>query len=948
MSKERNGSEKWHAMDVEEVLSKLNASKNGLSEQDVADRQKKYGLNKIEIKEKYKILKMFVFQFTDFLVVLLIISGIISFYMGYGDYVAHGDIKEIIDAIAIFSIVLINGLIGFVQDYRSNKALEKLKEYFEQEVLTVRGGSHMKINSSELVPGDIILLENGNKVPADCRIVESHMFKCDEAILTGESRPIKKREAPVSKKAKLYERINILFMGTSATYGRATAVVVNTGMNTEMGRIAQLTQVKKELTPLQKSLDRLGKVLGTIILVICGIVMIVDISILGIENWIESFKTAIALAISAVPEGLPAAIIITYAIGVSRMAKKRTIVSHLPAVETLGSVDYICSDKTGTLTKNEMTVTQIWTSEGLTEVSGTGYIPEGQFIRNERYVKPNKDPTLDLLMEVIYNCNNAELLKDGPRLDIKGDPTEAAMVVAAEKWGLSPDLKLPRIYEFFFDSERKRMTTINEKDGKYYAYVKGSPPTILKRCTKIMINGEIQELSELNIATVNNANVQMSSQALRVLGVAYREVNKDFDREDDIEIENNLVFLGLTGMIDPPREEVRDAIRECRKAGITTIMVTGDQRETAIAIAKETEIILSDDDLIIGGRQLEKMSKYELQDKIRDTRVFYRMSADDKYRVVKNLQDQDHTVAVTGDGVNDAPALKKADIGVAMGITGTDVSKEVADMVITDDAFHTIVSAIEEGRNIFENMKKFIRYLLACNFDEIFTTLLITSLFGVLPFLPLQILFLNLLTDALPALALSFDPYDPALMEQDPKSKAKSFVKDMYGFAVVAGVAAFCVSIVVFLTSYLLVGPMIFSGPNAEQNILAYAQMMTFTETLVFELMFVFIARNDNRTKFIESRPFKNTFLLWSIAISWIILFAIIYIPGLQGIFCNFSDYYMITLRDWGILFGYIMASQIIIEFWRAYIIDKNGLKELKEYKKWAQRQFHKHDYLKY
>ncbi|MHA1339667.1 MAG: cation-translocating P-type ATPase [Promethearchaeota archaeon] len=937
----------WHTLEVDEIYAMLDSSKNGLNDEQVEEKLRVYGPNKIEIKERFKILKMILEQFTGFLVVLLIVSGFISLWMGWKSFKSTGDIEEIIDAIAIFAIVIINGIIGFVQDFRSSKALEKLKEYFEQEVLVVRGGQEKKVFSSQLVPGDIILLDNGDKVPADCRIIESNLLKVDEAPLTGESTPVKKIDSVISKKnIELAEKKNMLFMGTSIVYGRCIAIVVATGMDTEMGEIAALTQVKKEMTPLQKSLDKLGKVLGGIILVICGIVMIVDISLMGIEYWVESFEMAVALAISAVPEGLPAAIIITYAIGVSRMAKKKAIISRLPAVETLGSVNYICSDKTGTITRNEMTVKKIWTIDGMVEVGGAGYIAEGKFIRNNRYVKPKEDAVLSKLMDVIYNCNNADVLKEHGKLTVIGDPTEASLVVAAEKAGYSKKDKLKRIFEFFFDSERKRMTTINEKEGKYWALMKGSPLIVLERCTKIQLADQIDDMNNEYKNKIIQANILMASKALRVLGVSYKEVPKDFDREDDISVENDMIFLGLVGMIDPPREGVASAIHECKHAGITTIMITGDQKETALAVAEEVGIFDKDRDEVMGGTEIKEIKEFDLAERIPKIKVFYRMSAMDKLKVVDNLQKLGNVTAVTGDGVNDAPALQKADIGVAMGITGTDVSKEVADMVITDDAFTTIVNAVEEGRNIFENMKKFIRYLLSCNFDEIFTTLTISIIFDKLAFLPLQILLINLTTDALPALALSFDPYDPKLMQMPPRSRKGSFVKDMYRFAFIAGVVAYLDSIITFSTCYTIFGPMIFNGPDAQINILAYAQMMNFIGSLSFELFFVFVARCDNKTKTIKSKPLKNTFLIYSVLISWSLLFMVILIPSLQDIFCGFTTYYLISLRDWVFLLSVILGSIIIFDFFRSYFIDKKELKELREYKKWAEDIFHKHQHI--
>ncbi|MCG3221746.1 MAG: cation-translocating P-type ATPase, partial [Candidatus Heimdallarchaeota archaeon] len=889
-----------------------------------------YGPNKITITERFKVLKMIFEQFTSFLVLLLIVAGIISLGIGLNNLYKHGHGEEIIDAIAIFAIVIINAIIGFVQDFRSNQALAKLKEYFEQDVVVIREGKESIIHASDLVPGDVVSLEVGDKIPADCRLIIVNNFKIDEAPLTGESTSITKKLDVVAKEARIHDRKNMIYSGTTCVYGRGRAIVTSTGMKTEMGKIAELTQVKEELTPLQKALDKLGKVLGIVILVICAVVMVVD-TLLG-ESLLESFETAVALAISAVPEGLPAAIVITLAIGVSRMAKKKTIVSKLPAVETLGSVDYICSDKTGTLTRNEMTVKEIWTMDGKTEIGGSGYLLEGEFKRDGKKIDPQKDPILNRLLNVSYNCNNAGILRNEEKIDIKGDPTEAALVVVAEKAGFTKKNLNERDHEIFFDSDRKRMTMINIENSKKIANTKGSPPVVLTRCNTAMIDGKTVKITKELEKQILDANLEMSKKALRVLAIAYRELPDNYNKEKVEEIEDNLIFVGLTGMIDPARPEVKDAIDECRQAGITTVMITGDQEATAIAVAEEIGIIESKEDLIVNGNDFALMSDEELEEKITKIKVYSRMSPKDKFRVVEMLQTKDHIVACTGDGVNDAPAIRKADIGVAMGITGTDVTKEVADMVITDDSFSTIVSAVEEGRNIFENMKKFIRYLLSCNFDEIFAVLIIYSAFGVLAFLPLQILFLNLLTDALPALSLSFDPYDPELMQRPPRGKKSSFVRDMYVFAAIAGTVALIASVSIFLVGLKGHGPDIpvfgewadakgLVGTERDDfiydNVVAYSQMLAFVATLSFELWFVFIARNNNETSFLSSKPFKNKYLLGAVILSWALLLMVIYIPPLQMIFSGFDGYYIMNGRDWGYILGFTIGLCILVEIAR-------------------------------
>ena len=537
------------------------------------------------------------------------------------------------------------------------------------------------------------------------------------------------------------------------------------------------------------------------------------------------------------------------------------------------------------------------------------------------------------LLDAVYHCNNAGVLRNGDKIDIKGDPTEAALIVVAEKAGYTKkDLK-EREHEIFFDSDRKRMTTINLIDGKKLAYMKGSPPIVLTRCNSAMIDGKTTKITKEVEKQIMDANLAMSKNALRVLAVAYKEISNNYDKEKPDEIEDNMVFVGLTGMIDPARPEVKDSLEECETAGITTVMITGDQEATAVAVAKEIGIIKTDEDLVINGDDFSLMPDEELIEKIEKIKVYSRMNPKDKYRVVETLQEKDHIVACTGDGVNDAPAIKKADIGVAMGITGTDVTKEVSDMVITDDAFNTIVTAVEQGRNIFENMKKFIRYLLSCNFDEIFAVLIIYALFRELPFLPLQILFLNLLTDALPALALSFDPYDPELMKRPPRGKQSSFVRDMYAFAAIAGVVALIASLSIFLVCFLGIGDQVITNWAATNGLtlspeqfheakVAYAQLLAFTATLSFELWFVFIARNDNDTSFLKSKPLKNNFLNGAVILSWILLLGVVFIPPLQSVFTGFKaenglGYYLMTGTDWGLILGFTVGLCILVEIAR-------------------------------
>ncbi|MHA1186300.1 MAG: cation-translocating P-type ATPase, partial [Candidatus Heimdallarchaeota archaeon] len=732
--------EAYHAMDTAEVVRLIEANpQRGLTDQEVQYRTEKYGANVLVEKGKTHPIVLFFSQFVDVLIGLLFIAAIVS--MIFEDW---------IDAIVIFAIVIINGIIGFVQEYQAERSLEELKKMVSKEVRVIRNGEEHIINSQFLTVGDIVLIEAGEKVPADMRLVESTSLKVDESALTGESVSLSKNSKQIiAVDAVVGDRRNMLFMGTTVTYGRAKAVVVDIGMETEMGKIAALMQdEKEEPTALQQNLDKLGKVLGIVIVIICGIVfatvMIKHYAEFGnMEGWVEALETALALAVSAVPEGLPAAITLTYAIGVRLMARRNAIISRLPAVETLGIVDVICSDKTGTLTKNEMTVTEIQTLNHKFKVSGAGYIPEGEFFENEAKVDPLKDIELNKILRTSLLCNNAKInfhLKtdfeekeevmdktDGDveleeineevtyhkpedyELEIIGDPTEVALHVLARKGGLYDEENFKRELEIFFDSQRKRMTTVNRQIEKaefeedLIGYTKGSPPVIVERCNFASIDGQVFPIDNDTKKKIIALNDEMASRALRVLAIAYKPVDErlievdeeDFLTEQENNIESDLIFLGLVGMIDPARPEVKEALQKCRTAGIEAVMVTGDQKITAEAIAKDIGLVTGDNWRTITGVELEQMTDEELLEVIDDVKIFARVSPEHKHRIVSTFQEKGHVVATTGDGVNDAPAIKKADIGIAMGIQGTDVTREAAQMVLADDNFATIVDAVE-------------------------------------------------------------------------------------------------------------------------------------------------------------------------------------------------------------------------------------------------------------
>ncbi len=980
----------YHAMDTGEVLDIIDTDAfQGLTNFEVKCRKDQYGPNVLIEKGKTRPIVLFLSQFVDVLIGLLFIAAIVSMIF-----------KDYIDAIVIFAIVLINGIIGFVQEYQAERSLEELKKMVSKEVRVIRDGDEHIIDSKELTVGDIVLIEAGEKVPADMRLLESTSLKVDESALTGESISLSKNSKQIiDVKAVVGDRRNMLFMGTTITYGRAKAVVVDVGMETEMGKIAALMQKEKEEpTPLQKNLDKLGKVLGIIIVVICAIVFTTVmvkhyIEFKNFEGWVEALETALALAVSAVPEGLPAAITLTYAIGVRMMAKRNAIVSRLPAVETLGIVDVICSDKTGTLTKNEMTVTEIQTIHHKFAVTGAGYVPEGKFLEDGEELDPLKDIELEKILRTALLCNNAKVnyVKETKEVEVIGDPTEVALYVAARKAGLYDEENYPRELEIFFDSQRKRMTTVNrqlkkeEFEEDLLAYTKGSPPVIIERCNFASIEGRVLPIDEDLRRRVLELNDEMASRALRVLAIAYRVVDErlidvdvdDFLTEQEENIESELIFLGLVGMIDPARPEVSDALIKCKTAGIEAIMVTGDQKITAEAIAKDIGLIQGDKWITITGTELEEMSDSELYDIIDEVKIFARVSPEHKHRIVSTFQEKGHTVATTGDGVNDAPAIKKAEIGIAMGIQGTDVTREAAQMVLADDNFATIVNAVHRGRTIFQNMLKFIRYLIASNFDEILTVFVCVVFLGLKsPYTAIQILWINLVTDGLPAIALSVDPPLADIMREPPRKKDEGFMKDIYIFSLIAGALAFASSMIVFVP-LAYVGEAVSVGEilNASGEIIgadlgiidtelanvpqwmksfaltftheeslsalsseawyAHARTLNFTMSIVFEMFNVFITRSGFERSTFTMNPFNNPWLWGSIGLAMSLQMIAIYVPMQPtapvapftvGIHNTIFDSMIMNGYAWLLIVAICVGAAAITEFLK-FIVGKYILK---------------------
>ena len=859
----------WHSMEVDEVLQALRAEKEGLSTEEVQKRLKEYGPNELKKEKRKSPVRLFLEQFTDILIIILLIATALSMAIG-----------EVYDAIVIIAIVIACAVLGFFEEYRAEKALEALKKMTAPTATVLRDGKEVQIQTSEVVPGDILLLYTGDKVPADARLIEAVNMKTDEAPLTGESTPVNKNVKPLPEDTPISDRRNMVFTGTVVVYGRGKAVVTSTGMNTEFGKIAKMVQtVEEEETPLEKRMAHVGKWLGILSVAVCLFVAVFGIirgrAILDMILW------GISLAVAAVPEALPAVVTGALAVGMYRMAKENAIVRRLPAVETLGCTSIICSDKTGTMTKGEMTVERIYVNGKAVKVTGVGYEPQGDFLYEDKKLDPAKEKELQMLLKAAVLCNDSKLEKTEGRWTVKGDPTEGALVVAAAKAGLwkeEIEKKEPRINEIPFSSERKRMTTVHESGEKKIAYMKGAPEIVLERCTKVYMNGKARRLTSEIRKQILAINEAMAVQALRNLGFAYKELPESKTSLSEEE-EEGFVFLGIMGMIDPPREEVKDAIYMCRKAGIKVVMVTGDHKLTAVAVAKELNLIgekENEEGRVLTGAELDKLSDEEFEKIVENVVIYARVSPEHKVRIVKALRKKGYICAMTGDGVNDAPALKMADIGVAMGITGTEVTKEASDMVLTDDNFATIVRAVKEGREIYDNIKKYLTYLLRCNIMEILV-LFIAMMFSreaesAIALTTIQILWVNLTTDGLPAIALGVDPGDPDLMERKPRNPKESiFTTDVKIY----------LSAVPILMTILLLGTYFYTLYNYN---LMEARTQLFTSIVLMELANAVSARSLKYTVF-KVGVFKNKFLWVAILSSLAMQLAVLYIPGVQGLF---------------------------------------------------------------
>lgn len=873
----------WHSTEIEKVLSALKTSRNGITPEEAQKRLEQYGPNELKEEKKKQWYHLLFEQFTSILIIILVISAAVSAYL------ASIEGKPMTDAYVIFLIVIMNAILGFVQEYRAEKAVEALKAMVSPHVLVLRDGREDSIDSINLVPGDIILLEAGSRIPADCRLIEAANLNIDEAALTGESRPVVKHINIVPEHAGIGDQKNMVFMGTVVTGGRAVALVTETGMTSEFGKIAGMVQsIDVEDPPLRKKMEKLGRQLAAISVVLTVFIFFI-LWFVHDRALEEVVMISISMAVSAIPEGLPAVLTITLALGTANMAKQKAIIRKLASVETLGSTTVICSDKTGTLTKNEMTATQLFTNGRTIDITGAGYEPVGELQENGETIQPKEDSQIEQLLRIGSLNNDSHIQENNGAWVCFGDPTEGAFVVAAIKAGM-PEKALreeyPRVAELPFDSARKLMTTIHRTpDGKLVAYVKGASEMVLERCVNILV-GKVRPITtedvEKNLAEMN----RMAGNALRVLAMSYKELpdNYDLTNLEVEEVENGLTYVGLIGMIDPAREEVPVAIRTAQSAGIRTVMVTGDHRITAIAIAKAIGILKEEtDESVLEGVVIEALTDDELDKVINDVRVCARVSPEHKMRIALSLKRLGHIVAMTGDGVNDAPALKAADIGIAMGIKGTDVTKEASDMVLEDDNFATIVRAIEGGREIYDNVTKYIRLMLAANFDE-FIEITVTAVLGLpVPFLPIHLLWINLVTDGLPAVALSLDPPDPDIMKYPPRDPKEDMLKRFWRFILFAALVDFISDFIPFFYTYITV-----LGNTGDAEFAAVsARTVAFTSIVFFELLLAYQCRSE--TKHIFQLGWKgvtaNKMLFVSVVISLILQFMILYIPYLANIF---------------------------------------------------------------
>ena len=858
----------WRALQKSEIFRILKTSDKGLTFEDAKKRLDEFGANELARKKKDSLARMFFRQFKSFLIIILIVATLASFVVG-----------ELFNGIMILAILFVNAFFGFFQEYKAEKSIEALKKMTSPKAIALRDGVKQEIPANELVAGDIVYLGEGKSVPADLRLFETHNLKIDESVLTGESLPVMKHEGAIKKEVPLSEITNMAFLGTNVTYGHGIGVVVETGMHTEMGKIAEIVEkTGSEDTPLKKKLDRLGKNLGVIILVLIAFVSMLNLYT-NSKGIVDLFILAIAMAISAVPEGLPMIVTLTLAMGMKEMARNNAVIRKLMAVETLGTTTVICSDKTGTLTKNEMTVRKIFADNKFIEVTGFGYNPIGDFLENSKKIDILKNKAFAELVKTGVLCSNAEII-DKNLWKVVGDPTESALVTLAEKAKI--DVTKLRgeselVSEVPFSSQRKMMSMLRSSKKTQISYVKGAPEKIIANCSHILEDGKVKKISKGQKKKLEQIAEKMAGEPLRVLGFAFKKIS-NAKKYSFKTMESELVFLGLAGMVDPPREGVKEAIKTCNTAGIRTVMITGDHKTTAVSVAKKIGLITKGE-MAITGMELESMSLDELEGLVDKVAVYARVSPEHKVKILQALEAKGEIVAMTGDGVNDAPALKRAHIGIAMGIKGTDVAKQASDMILKDDNFSTIVKAVECGRKIYDNIKKFVRFELAANFDEV-ALISFAAIAGMpLPLLPLQLLWINLVTDTIPATTLAVDPAEKDIMKRHPRRR-ENIISSMLPFLLTT------ITISTFIDIWLFLWGLPFG--------IQKARTLVFTGTVMFQLFLVFNVRSETKP-LVLTNPFENRYLLLGVASSFLLQLSVIYIAPLQAIFGTFP----LDLTDW-------------------------------------------------
>jgi Ca2+-transporting ATPase len=886
---------KWHNLTSEEVLRELESSRSGLSEEKTVERLRQYGSNELRGKAKTPPILVFLRQFASPLIYILLAAALVEFLV----------MRKPTDAAVILAVVTINAIIGFIQESRAEQAMEALKQLAVPFAKVLRGGSTTKITSSHLVPGDVIMLEAGDKIPADARLLEAASLSIDESILTGESVPVEKYTAAIEGEAAVADMGNMVHMGCTAVNGRGVAVVTATGMNTEIGKIAtRVQEVKPPPTPLQRNVSRLGRYIGVLVLGI--IVALIIIGLTKGYTFEEMFALAVAATVSAIPEGLPVMVTVVLALGMKRMAHRHALIRKLTAVETMGAVTVICTDKTGTLTESEMTVRQIYLPGRMIEITGASYRPEGDFLENGNKLEPRKDESLLVALRISALCNDSALKLQDEKYQLLGDPTEGALLVTALKAGLKQEIlqnEQPRLAELPFSSEKRYMATLHPcQDGKAVVYVKGSVDRVLAMCSHIRENNETLELTQEKSAEIEKTNLEMASKALRVIALAYTDCSPAPEQLSDQHLEGSLTFIGLAGMIDPPRAEVKKAVADCKKAGIKVVMITGDQKPTAVAIAKELGFPEGE---ALTGLELEKLSNEELRNRIEHISVYARVEPLHKLRIVDGLKAKGYTVAMTGDGVNDGPALRSADIGISMGIRGTDVAREASDMVLTDDNFASIVAAVEEGRVIFSNIRRSVFYLLSTSIGELFTWITAIIVGIPLPVLAVQILWINLVTDGVCTIPLGLEPRHRNVLTEPPRQAKAGIVYSGMLWRI-----AFTALLMSMGTFFVFRWELTRMG-------LGEARTVAFALLVAFQWFNALNARSDQQSLF-KLGFFGNRVLLGAIGLAILLQFMVIYLPPLQKVFYTVP----LGLNDWGIVI-LVPAGILVIEELRKIILPR-------------------------